>query len=250
MNPRNIVVTYGLVLLLTIIALLVIKELNISYPLQVQTSTASGELAVVGEGSVDVTPDTAYVDVGITVADEPSATDVEGAINQANNAIVTALKEVGIPAKDIKTSNYTINPNYTYDGGGPGKITGYMGNATLSIKVSEKEKLAEVTQVALKAGANQILSTRYDIDNPEKYRKEARDKAIANAKDQANSLAQNLGIKLGRVVNIVESSPSDPSFFNKSFAMEGGAGGGGPVPDFQAGTQTVSSVVTLYFEKR
>jgi len=248
MNPRNIVVTYGLVLLLTILALVVIKELNISYPLQVRTSTASGELAVVGEGSVEVTPDTAFVDVGITVADEPSAPEVEVAINKANNAIVAALKGVGIPTKDIKTSNYTINPNYTYDAGGPGRITGYTGTATLTIKVAEKDKLAEVTQAALKAGANQILSTRYDIDKPEKYRQEARNKAIANAKDQASNLAQNLGIKLGRVVNIVESSPSDPSVFNKSYLME--AGGGAPAPDLQAGTQTVSSVVTLYFEKR
>lgn len=232
-----------------IVSLLLIKLLNISYPVSITSTSRSSELAVVGEGKVDVIPDRAYVDVGITVDNATSVSAAQKSINTINNEIVKQLKTIGIQKGDIKTSNYSIYPNYIYEGS-QNVLDGYNGNVTISVTVKDTNNVGKVIEQATAAGANQVQNTRFVVNDPAKYREEARAKAIQNAKEQAQKLASSLGITLGKVVNIVESSPGGgviPMMFEGK-AMNGGGGGG--APDMQAGSETITSVVTLYFEKR
>lgn len=229
-----------------VLTLGVIQAFDISLPVSVVTRTASGELSVVGEGKVDVVPDVASVQAGIIVSDARTVQDAENKINDVNNKIVSELEKLGIDKKDIKTTNYSINPNYNYDGG-KNTITGYYGNATLTIKVKETEKLPQVINTATSAGANQIYDTQYTLDNPSKYREEAREKAIQNAREQAQKLANQLNIKLGRIVNIVESTPASIGPYP---VLRAEGVGSGETPNLSPGTQTISSVVTLYFERK
>src|SRR3989344_5992183 len=236
--------TYILILIATLIALFLIKQLDIFYPISVTNRAVSAELSVVGEGKVDVVPDTANVQAGIT-AEDKTVQEVEGKINEINNKIVSALERLGIDKKDIKTSNYSINPSYDFTPNGRNNISGYTGNASLVITVRKQELVSQVITAATEAGANQVYNSGFTVDDPSKYREEARNKAIQNAKDQAQKLSKELGIKLGKVVNIVESTPGHDGIvpFLRSEAGLGGA------PDLQPGSQTITSVVTLYFEK-
>lgn len=231
-----------------LVVISIIHVFNISYPISVTTRVAS-EMAVVGEGSVDVVPDTASVQAGIVVNEAATVEEVEAEINQINNAIVSSLQSLGIEEEDIKTTNYSINPSYRFDEGSEG-ISGYNGNATLTIKVRETERLPEVITSATEAGANQIYDTQYTVDDPSKYREEARNEAINDAKEQAKDLAGQLGIRLGKVVNIVESGgqtggPIPLYNMQRDSAMESA-----PAPDLQPGSQKITSTVTLYFETR
>lgn len=246
-NPDNFSKNLGSALVLILISLFIIKYFNISYPLTVVNTTRSTELAVVGEGKVDVTPDTAYVDAGITVDNRGTVKEVQDTINTVNNKIINALRDMGIEKGDIKTSNYSVYPNYKYENN-INSISGYNGNATVEVKVRDTQLASKVIETVTAAGANQIQGVRFSIDKPEVFREEARDMAIDNAKEQAQKIAKNLGIKLGKIVNIVESSNNQPVPLYKAYADGVGAGGGGP--EIEEGTQTVSSVVTLYFEKR
>lgn len=236
----------GIVILLV---LFLIKFFNLSYPVAITNQPVS-ELSVVGEGKVDVVPDTANVSVGIS-SEGTTVDQVQKAMNTTNNNIVEALNKIGIAKKDISTSNYSINPTYDYTEGQ--KAIGYSGNATLNIKTSDTSKLPEVITAATEAGANQIYGTNYSIENPDKYREQARNEAIANAKEQANKLANQLGIRLGKVSNIVESGSNvnyPPVAYEKSAALyRDAAGTNMPSPDLQPGSQTVTSTVTLFFEK-
>ncbi len=235
-------------IVVSLIALFVIKYFDISYPLSVVSTSKSTELAVVGEGKVEVSPDTAYVDAGITVDNRATVKEVQDTINTINNKIINALRDAGIEKADIKTSNYSVYPNYKYENN-VNTISGYNGNATVQIKVRDTQTVSQVIETVTTAGANQIQGVRFTIDKPEVYREEARDKAISNAKDQAEKMAKNLGIKLGKVVNIVESSPNEPvPLYGKTMAE--GLGGGGGAPVVESGTQTVTSIVTLFFEKK
>lgn len=243
------IVVYAAIAIITLVALALVKYFNISYPIDVRSSQVSSELAVVGEGKVDVVPDNASVTVGISVVNAATVEAAQEEINTANNQIIQALAKLGIPQEQIKTSQYNINPTYQYDGG-PERITGYSGNVTLEITVKDTAQLPQVIQTATTNGANQVFSTQMTVDNPQDYRAEARQKAIENAKEQAEELADELGIRLGRVTNIVESSPSSgPVAYDRQY-LEAGNAGGAPAPDIQGGTQTISSTVTLYFEKR
>lgn len=250
-RENKVASTYGTILLLTILALWFINALNIAYPLSVTTRSVSGELAVVGEGKVDIVPDLATTDLGIVVNNSKTVEDAQNQINKVNNAIITSLSSLGIKKEDIKTSNYSIYPNYDYQSNPAGTISGYNGNVTVSVKVRDTAKLPDVLSLATKAGANQVIGTNFSVDKPEKYREEARAKAIQNAREQAEKLASNLGIRLGKIVNIVESTNTPGPIMPFAAKQELSVGsGGGIAPDLQPGSQTISSTVTLYFEKR
>jgi hypothetical protein len=228
--------------------LVVVKVFNVSYPVLVTNTSKSSELSVVGEGKVDVVPDTAFVDVGVNINNVQTVDEAQAGINKVNNKIIESLKALGIDKKNIKTSNYSIYPNYDYSKETTGEITGYNGNVTISIKTDDVTKVPQVIESATKAGANQVQGTRFEVGDPAKYRSEARNKAIQNAQKEAKLLADSLGIKLGKVVNIVESTGTttngEPAFYAER-AMGGGGG-----PSIEPGSQTITSVVSLYFEKK
>jgi len=248
MENKNFLGNFIAVVFISLVALYLVKIFDISYPLTLITTNKSTELAVVGEGKVDVTPDTAYIDVGITVDKASSVDEAQKKINETNNKIVNALKVIGIEKADIKTSNYSISPNYSYVNN-EDKIDGYNANATVEIKVRNTQMASKVIDTVTAAGANQIQGSRFVVDKPELYREEARNIAINNAKDQAQKMAKDLGIKLGKVTNIIESSPDTSVLYSKAMPVSGGGGGGGGA-EIEAGSQTITSVVTLYFEKK
>lgn len=231
-----------------LLVLLVVKIFNISYPITVTTKAAPSELAVTGEGKVDIIPDTASVQVGIVASNVTTVAQAETQINEANNAIVSALTGIGIKEEDIKTTNYSINPSYDFQNGRD-EITGYSGNATLTIKVRQTDQLPQVITTATEAGANQIYDTQYTIDDPAKYREDARNAAIENAKQQAEKIANQLGIRLGKIVNMVESSPGSQAPI-PYYGLETRDAAMGGAANLQPGSQTISSVVTLYFERK
>lgn len=231
------------------IAVLMMKLFGLSIPLTITQTNKSTELSVIGEGKVEVVPDVAYVDVGITVNRAKTVEEAQGQINKVNNDIIAAMSKLNIPKKNIKTSNYSIYPMFNYDSGKEVQ-DGYNGNVTISIKTQGTDPVAQVIAEATKAGANQVQGTRFEVENPSKYREEARAKAIANAKEQAQKLAKDLGIKLGKVSNIVEFTQNSGGMPMYAFAEKSAMGGGGGAPAIEAGSQTITSSVTLFFEKR
>lgn len=227
--------------------LVLIKMFDISYPLNVVSTTKTTEFAVVGEGKVDAVPDTLIVSAGIVVNNAPSVQSAQSQINDVNNKIISAMNALGIKKENIKTTNYSVTPNYNYNGSQQ-SITGYNGNATVTIKVNDFNLAPQVMDNATKAGANQIEGTQFVIENPDKYRELARNAAINNAKSQASKLAQTLGITLGKIDNIVEATPNEPGpLFNMREASPQGLGA---APVLEPGSQTITSLVTLYFEKK
>lgn len=251
MTALNSFIKYSSFLLVTLLVLSLIKIFDISYPMTftVTNTTKTTEFSVVGEGKVDVVPDTLYVDLGINVVNAKTAEETQSKIDEVNNKIIESLKTLGVDKKDIKTSNYNITPAYSYLPEKENKITGYNGNATVNVKLTDSKLASKVIAAATDAGANQIQGTRFVVDAPEKYREEARNKAIANAKEQAQKLSKELGISLGKVVNIVESN-GNQSYPLYEKAMMAGAPRTDAGPVLEPGTQTVSSTVTLYFEKK
>lgn len=240
-------IKYLVVLAFVVLGFWAVRFFNLAIPVSVTTSNVSRELSVVGEGKVDVTPDTAYVELGITVEKAPSADEAQKRMSERNNQLVAAVKALGIKDEDIKTTNFSVYPNYIWNEG-RNTPDGYNGNVNLSVKTKDITLASRIVDTATKAGANQIMGTRFVVDTPEKYRAEAREKAIANAREQAQKIADSLGIRLGSVINVVESSPGvvpQPMFEKSMMAPLGGGGGA----DLSAGTQTITSVVTLYFDK-
>lgn len=196
---------------------------------------------VQAEGKVTAVPDTAEINLGIQ-SNKPT---VEAAQKEANgkiNNITSELKKLGIEEKYIKTSNYSVYPDYNYQAGQ--KITGYNVNITLTIKVKDLQKINNVIDIATAQGANQIgnLSFVIDDDKLESLKMEARKQAIEKAKVKAKEIANAGGIKLGRLVDVTESVSSYNSTPLRTPAT---ALAGGGVEDKQTQIQAGESEITI-----
>jgi hypothetical protein len=239
-----------IVLLITLfIAVLLMNLLGLTIPITMINTSQSTELSVVGEGTVEVVPNTGVVTAGITVENEPDAAAAETAITQTNNAILDAMTQLGIQKENIETTQFNVQPSYSYESG-QREIVGYNGTAQVKITAEEEGQIEEVIQAATNAGANEILDTQFEIGDISQYREQARDKAIEDAKQQAEKLSSELGIRLGKVTNFVESQPQTPyQPYARGFgAADMAVAESAPRPEIEAGSQEVTSTVTLFFE--
>ena len=209
------------------------------------TTTKSDTFQVSGEGKVTGVPDVAFVTVGI----QASGTTVKAAQDQINstiNKIAEALKSIGIGSKDIQTTNYNINPNYDFREGGQ-RITGYSASTNLSIKVRQIKKVNEVIDAATADGANQVGGVNFDIDDRTKLENEAREEAVADAKEKAENAAKIAGFKLGRIVNYSENLGDFPGPIPLR-AMAVGSAEDSQATQVEPGSTDVTVNVTLSYE--
>lgn len=175
----------------------------IPFSLNSVVSTKTDFFTVNGEGKVEVSPDIAVVNVGVT-AQGATVKAVQQELNTKINAVTSAIKGLGVDAKDIKNANYNINPSYDYQSGTQ-KITGYQANTNLIVKVRDLDKVNGVIDGATASGANEVGGISFDVDDKSKAENQAREQAVADAKKKAESAAKIAGFTLGRVINYQES---------------------------------------------
>lgn len=204
-------------------------------------------IAVTGEGSVNAVPDIAKIEVGLnTEAKTVAAAQKEN--TEKMNAVIAAIKGLGIEAKDLQTQNYNIYPKYEWTDG-KSKIVGYTVNQSLKVKVRDNGKVSEVLKVSADNGANQIGNLNFEIDDPDKLTGEAREKAIEDAEQKAETLAKSLGVKLGKVVSFSEANAGRVDYPKYMSAADGfGVGGGTPAPEIQAGENEIKVEATIVYE--
>lgn len=208
-----------------------------------------GTITVSGEGKASVVPDIAEIDFGMDTGTQPSAAAAMKKLSDSINKVYDAIQKSGIDKKDISTRNYSLNPVYDWTTGTQ-VIRGYQAMEALHVKVRDLDKLSDVTTAATSAGANQAGGVNFTVDNPEKVQAEAREKAIDQAKEKAQVLARQLGVRLGEVKAFSEGGGMQPPIMYER-AMAPGMGGGGadmknlPLP---AGEQDITISVSITYE--
>ena len=253
------------------VLLVLVKLFNISYPVNIRVvnSTESAEFTVVGTGKVDVVPDVAIIDAGITVSNLATSEEVKKEMTLVNNRIIQVVKSLGVEEKDIETGGFNIYPEYATTGIGrpmpllqsadsvsssppsdQSKISGYSGSTSVTVKVRKKEQASQVIQNVTIAGATNVSGPRFVVDKPEVYREKARSEAIKNAQEQAKKLSKELGIRLGKVTNMIESGNGPYYDYGRGGIETMSAKVTSEAPVFEEGTDTVSSTVTLFFERK
>lgn len=206
------------------------------------------QITVTGTAKISATPDVAVLNIGI-VSEGATVNAAQKGVTEKMNAIVSALKnDFKIEAKDIKTENFTVNPKYDWSNGRQ-NIIGYSVNQNVSVKVRNFDNTGNILAKATELGANNVSGPSFSIDDPEKAKAEARAQAIAQAKEKARILADQVGIKLGRLVNFYEGGMDTP---NIAYGM-----GGAPLsmdsvakvaPVIEPGSQDIQLTVNLSYE--
>ncbi len=230
----------------TVVVLLLIRFVG-PLPLTISQTTTNKQSTfdVIGESESVTTPDEAIVVVGIT-ASESSVKAAQNKINQVMNDINAELGKMGIDKKDVKTKGYSISPSYDYQVGQ--RIVGYSASVNLSIRLTDFDSVNLVIDKATSLGANQVGGVSFSLsaDKEERVKNELRKEAIDKAKKKANDLAQLAGMRLGRIVNIVEGGQPVMTPFAREMMV---TADGKDVPTkIEPGSTTISYSVTLSYE--
>jgi len=201
-------------------------------------------LNVNGLGYTNLTPDIAYIYIGVH-SEGPTASEVVSANKVQTNAVLDALKKAGVEEKDLRTTNFSIWPTQQYSPEGVATGSTYMVDNTVYVTVRDLDGLGDLLDDTIAAGANSINSIQFDVADKTDAVKEARTKAVENAKVQAQELADAAGITLGEIQNI--------SFYDNSPypVFDGKGGGGGYAAEsavaIQPGQLTISVSVNITY---
>jgi uncharacterized protein len=164
---------------------------------------ASRSVQVTGTAVVNVVPDRALIQLGVQ-----SNASTTGAVEQMNSmatqAVIKAVRGMGVEAQDIATDVYLIEPVYEdYDSL---YIKGYRINNVVAITLRDVSKTSVVIGTALRAGANQVLGVDFYTSELRKYRDQARGMAMTAAQEKAQALAAAAGTSTDCVLSINENS--------------------------------------------
>lgn len=220
-----------------------------------QAPTASGSAAESARESISVTgfgeatgvPDMATVQLGVSV----TADTITAAIDLSNRTMEQVRQAVlgrGIAETDMQSINFSVWPEDKYDPQ-TGQQTGeriYHVDTTLQVKVRDIAQVSQIIQTGLDAGANNIWGLTYGIDDSAALEAEARAKALEDAGDRAQQLANALGLTLGEPIMVSELVGGLSPIFGAEAAMLRGLGGGGG-PPLSPGELTVQIQVDVMY---
>ena len=216
--------------------------------------------SVSGEGKVVAIPDVAKFSFSVTTEGGKNVGVLQADNTVKMNRVIEFVKSNGVEAKDIKTEGYSIEPryqNFVCDPGElggvrecpPPEIYGYTIRQNVSVKVRDFAKIGDVLSGIVDQGANSVSGLSFTIDDPTTLQAEAREEAIAKAKDKAQELAKTAGFRVGRLLSINEGGYYPVYERALSYSM-GGDAAKAPSPTIEPGSQEVVVSVNLSYEIR
>lgn len=195
-----------LTLLATLYAPLAVQSQDIKVPLE-----AIPQIAVTGRGEVKVSPDRATIQISVqTRASTAAAAAAENANKQ--QAVITALRALGLGTDQLSTINYNVYPEQRYEQGKEPVIIAYNVTNTILADVRKLTQVGPVIDAALAHGANMITSLQFYASNTEAARRTAIGTAIEKARADADAAAKAAHGTLGTLleINIGSYSPPPP----------------------------------------
>ncbi|MBC5773661.1 SIMPL domain-containing protein [Pontibacter sp. KCTC 32443] len=201
-----------------------------------------------GVGEVRVQPDQVILAMGVEVREKT----LEQARKQADAkaaAIISYLKKQGVSEKDIQTSYMSIYPIYTSGEYGKASPDFYTAQKTMTVIVRKLNKFDDLMSGLYGAGVNRVDGVQFQVADIEKYKAEARKKAVNNAKQKATALTTELGAKVGRVYAINESTNGGRPIplYAEAAMMKTQDSAGAEGPTIAGGEVIVTSNVSVSF---
>lgn len=236
--PWATIVAFVCVTLIVVVAL--VRDRIVSPPYN--------QVTVTGQGKIQVKPNIAVVRLSVVTPRQPTSSQAFDKNAEIMNRVIDSMKKLGIDEKDLQSTGLRLNPVYEYKDGAP-RLVGYEAYQELSVKVRDLKKLSEVVAKATGEGINQLGNILFTVDEIEKYRAEARMKAVQAARFKAAEISSLTGMRLGKLINYFEGGTGEPPV-----PMYADGIGGGPVglkaevmPRFEAGSEEIVVEVGLTY---
>jgi uncharacterized protein YggE len=198
-----------------------------------------------GEGVVQAAPDRAFV--GISAESRASnPREAQRRNVELMKPVQDKLRAAGIPADAIRTTQYDLQQEWDFVNNR--RVSrGYVARNSVEVRVDTLDRLGEILEIAVAAGATSVGDIRFDLKDREKLEQQALKLAVANARARADAAAGGAGQSVARVLRIEEhgvSAPPPPMPMMRTMARDE-AGGAVPIA---AGTMELRAHVTLTAE--
>lgn len=219
---------------------------------------AQSVISVSGKGEVVAVPDIATFSFSVE-KESLFVADAQAEVARRTNDLLAFLKKNGVAEKDIKTAGYNIYPRYEYLKVGRGEeylpssegrreLVAYAVTQSITVKVRALADAGKLLSGIGELGATNVSGLSFDFDKRDELVREARNKAIADARSEAEKLAKALGVRLVRIVSYNEGG-GYPVYYAKSEAASYGMGGDGTVvPQVPVGEDKIVSQVIVSYE--
>ena len=213
-------------------------------PVAVTTQPPQRTVTVTGTGKVTITPDIAYISVGVHT-ENASAQQAVSDNNTQAQAVITAIKGFGVADKDIQTTNFSINPQQQTDANG--KVTGilYVVDNTVYVTVRNLTKLGNLLDTVVTSGANNINNIQFDVADKTAALSQARQAAVTDARKQADELTKATNVALGDVQTISYYDTTAP--ITVQYAKSDMVAAPAAAVPVQAGSMQIQTTVTIVY---
>ncbi|GAA3118663.1 putative conserved lipoprotein LpqG [Streptosporangium carneum] len=207
---------------------------------RVVVDESQAQVTVTGEGSLSSPPDIMRLNTGVEVRRATPGQAFADA-RRAAARLTKALLKAGIDAKDLRTNELALGPEYdTYP-----KVSGYRAVQGVEAVVRDVENADKVIEAAVEAGEEVRLNgVSFEISDGRKVLRAAREVAFKDARSRAEQYAKLAGRELGPVVTIAEENVTPPR------PMAYGAGIAADKASISPGQQSVSVSVRVVYGLR
>jgi uncharacterized protein YggE len=166
-------------------------------------------VTVAGVGHLEREPDIARATLTVEATRE-SAAEARGVAAATADAVIAALRAVGIGEGDLRTASIDVNPAWDHRDGGPVRV-GFTVSSRLGVAIRDLDAVGRVIDAALGAGATGLDGVSFGVADPAPAAEEARRLAVVDARGRAATIAKAAGSKLGALVDVTEGEAGGPS---------------------------------------
>lgn len=207
-----------------------------------QPSPPPPVISVSGTGEVQVNPDRATIYIGVqSRATTAAAASADNARRQ--HAILDTLRALGFTSDQLSTMNYNVSPQMASirsDASGEPHVVAYVVTNTVRVDVRKLDDVSRAIDASLAKGANEISGLEFYSSKADVSRRLAMTEAVANARADAEALAEAAGGTLGPLLDL-SNNASMPIRFAADMRMSAAAPAATPI---EPGQQTLSATVT------
>ncbi|MBN1644616.1 SIMPL domain-containing protein [Candidatus Woesearchaeota archaeon] len=207
MKKANPYVIVGMIL--AVVVVLSVLGFSAIKPL-IQSTTGEGipKISAQGDSELSIMPDEAIIRIKVETK-EKTAKEAQDKNSEIMTVVQSALKRAGVASDDIESDQYNLYPYQEWDPVTRKSVQkGYRLYHTIKVTTSDLDKVGEFITVAVDAGADGVENVQFDLSDDKKaeVKKEALQQASQNAKEKAKAVADGLGVRLGELLSIQESS--------------------------------------------
>ena len=176
---------------------------------QTQGARPTTRVIVSGDSVVQAQPDTAVLTLAV-VTQNASASEAQAENASRTDAVLRAVRAAAGAGAEVKTSGYSLQPQYAYKEGAPPAITSYIARNAVSVTTGELNRVGAVIDAGSRAGANSVDGLAFTLRRDEPARRQALSEATREALASARVIAETLGGRVVRIVEVQESGPVRP----------------------------------------